>query len=99
MFYRTHLNGSVNPCVASAVLEYQRVFPAPISGAVARLFRSIYRLKPDLPSEYMNSVDHVKLTEEILSTVKSTRVRLQYLLLLEDFFAYAQRRGWTDKKN
>ncbi|MBR5886854.1 MAG: hypothetical protein IKZ07_01465 [Akkermansia sp.] len=47
----------------------------------------------------MNSVDHVKLTEEILSTVKSTRVRLQYLLLLEDFFAYAQRRGWTDKKN
>ncbi len=45
----------------------------------------------------MHPIKQNQLTEEILSSVKIPRHRLQYSLLLEDFFCYAQRHGWVDK--
>ena len=45
----------------------------------------------------MHEVKQDQLTEEILSSIKISRHRLQYSLLLEDFFSYAQRHGWVEK--
>ena len=45
----------------------------------------------------MHEVNQDQLTEEILASIKIPRQRLQYSLLLEDFFCYALRHGWVDK--
>ena len=68
-----------------------------MNALVGRMFRNIYRLYPELPRKFMNEVNQDQLTEEILASSKIPRNRLQYSLLLEDFFCYAQRHGWVDK--
>ena len=45
----------------------------------------------------MHEVNQDQLTEEIPASIKIPRNRLQYSLLPEDFFCYAQRHGWMEK--
>ena len=46
----------------------------------------------------MHEVKQDQLTEEILASVKIPRHRLQYSLLLEDFFSFVRHHGWMEKK-
>ena len=64
---------------------------------VGRMFRHIYRHHPELPRTFMHEVKQDQLTEEIPASIKIPRNRLQYSLLPEDFFSYAQRHGWMEK--
>ena len=97
MSIRTHLYVSSNPSVACAVQEYLTSYRPPMNILVGRMFRNIYRLYPELPRKFMHEVNQDQLTDEILSSIKISRHRLQYSLLLEDFFCYAQCHGWVDK--
>ena len=97
MSIRTRLYVSGNPSVAGAVQEYLQSFRPPMNALVGRMFRNIYRLYPELPRKFMHEVNQDQLTEEILASIKIPRNRLQYSLLLEDFFSYAQRHGWVEK--
>ena len=97
MSIRTHLYVSSNPSVACAVQEYLTSYRPPMNALVGRMFRNIYRLNPELPRKFMHEVKQDQLTEEILASIKIPRQRLQYSLLLEDFFCYALRHGWMDK--
>ena len=97
MFIRTRLHISGEPAVAYVVQEYLNSFRSPMNAFVARMFRNIYRLVPELPRRLMHEVEQNQLTEEILSSVKIPGHRLQYSLLLEDFFSYARCHGWMDK--
>ena len=98
MSIRTHLYISGNPSVACAVQEYLQSFRSPMNALVGRMFRNIYRLNPELPRKFMHEVKQDQLTEAILASIKISRQRLQYSLLLEDFFCYAQRHGWVEKR-
>ena len=97
MFIRTRLHISGKPSVAYVVQEYLQSFRPPMNVLVGRMFRNIYRLNPELPRKFMHEVNQDQLTEEILASIKIPRQRLQYSLLLEDFFCYALRHGWVDK--
>ena len=97
MSIRTRLYVSGNPSVACAVQEYLQSFSPPMNVLVGRMFRNIYRLNPELPRKFMHEVNQDQLTEEILASIKIPRNCLQYSLLLDDFFSYAQRHGWVDK--
>ena len=97
MSIRTRLHISGNPSVACAVQEYMQSFRPPMNALVGRMFRNIYRLNPELPRKFMHEVKQDQVTDEILSSIKISRRRLQYSLLLEDFFCYALRHGWVDK--
>ena len=97
MSIRTRLHTSGNPSVAYVVQEYLKSYRPPMNALVGRMFRNIYRLNPELPRKFMHEVKQDQLTEEILASIKISRHRLQYSLLLEDFFSYAQRHGWVDK--
>ena len=97
MSIRTRLHIAGEPSVAHVVQEYLQSFRPPMNVLVGRMFRNIYRLYPELPRKFMHEVKLDQLTEEILASIKISRHRLQYSLLLEDFFCYAQRHGWMDK--
>ena len=97
MFIRTRLHISGNPSVAYVVQEYLTSYRPPMNILVGRMFRHIYRHHPELPRKFMHEVDPNQLTEEILASVKIPRHRLQYSLLLEDFFSFAQHHGWMNK--
>ena len=98
MSLRTRLHTSGEPTVAYVVQEYLKSFRPPMNVLVGRMFRNIYRHNPELPRKFMHEVNQVQLTEEILASIKIPRQRLQYSLLLEDFYCYAQRHGWVDKR-
>ena len=98
MSIRTRLYVSSNPSVACAVQEYLTSYRPPMNILVGRMFCHIYRHHPELPRKFMHEVNQDQLTEEILASIKISRHRLQYSLLLEDFFSYAQRHGWVDKR-
>ena len=97
MFIRTRLHISGMPTVAYVVQEYINSFRPPMNVLVGRMFRNIYRLNPELQKKFMHEVKQDQLTDEILASIKIPRQRLQYSLLLEDFFSYAQCHGWVDK--
>ena len=97
MSIRTRLHIAGEPSVAYVVQEYLTSYRPPMNILVGRMFHQIYRLNPELPRTFMHEVNQDQLTEEILASVKIPRNRLQYSLLLEDFFCYAQRHGWVDK--
>ena len=98
MSIRTRLHIAGNPSVACAVQEYLQSFRPPMNALVGRMFRHIYRLNPELPRKFMHEVKQDQLTEEILASVKIPRNRLQYSLLLEDFFSFVRHHGWMEKK-
>ncbi|MBQ8479933.1 MAG: hypothetical protein IJ503_06060 [Akkermansia sp.] len=98
MSIRTHLYVSSNPSVACAVQEYLTSYRPPMNILVGRMFRNIYRLNPELQKKFMHEVKQDQLTEEILSSIKISRHRLQYSLLLEDFFSFVRHHGWVEKK-
>ena len=97
MSIRTRLHIAGEPSVAYVVQEYLQSFRPPMNALVGRMFHNIYRLNPELPRMFMHEVKQDQLTEEILASIKISRHRLQYSLLLEDFFSYAQRHGWMHK--
>ena len=68
-----------------------------MNALVGRMFRNVYRLNHELPRKFMHEVNQDQLTEEIPASIKIPRNRLQYSLLPEDFFCYAQRHGWMEK--
>ena len=98
MSIRTRLHIAGEPSVAHVVQEYLQSFRPPMNVLVGRMFRNVYRLNHELPRKFMHEVNQDQLTEEILASIKISRHRLQYSLLLEDFFSYAQRHGWVDKR-
>ena len=98
MSIRTRLHIAGEPSVAYVVQEYLTSYRPPMNVLVGRMFRNVYRLNPELPRKFMHEVNQDQLTEEILASVKIPRNRLQYSLLLEDFFSYAQHHGWMEKK-
>ena len=98
MSIRTRLHISGNPSVACAVQEYLTSYRPPMNILVGRMFRNIYRLNPELQKKFMHEVKQDQLTEEILSSIKISRHRLQYSLLLEDFFSFVRHHGWVEKK-
>ncbi len=98
MSIRTRLHIAGEPSVAYVVQEYLTSYRPPMNILVGRMFRNIYRLNPELQKKFMHEVKQDQLTEEILASVKIPRNRLQYSLLLEDFFSFAQHHGWMEKK-
>ena len=97
MSIRTRLHTSGKPSVAYVVQEYLKSLRPPMNVLVGRMFRNIYRLNPELQKKFMHEVKQDQLTEKILASIKIPRNRLQYSLLLEDFFSYALRHGGVDK--
>ena len=97
MSIRTRLHIAGEPSVAYVVQEYLTSYRPPMNILVGRMFRHIYRHHPELPRTFMHEVKQDQLTEEILASVKIPRNRLQYSLLLEDFFSFAQHHGWVEK--
>lgn len=96
MFIRTRLHTSGKPTVAYVVQEYLNSFRPPRNVLVGRMFRNTYRLNPELQKKFLHEVKQDQLAEKILASIKISRHRLQYSLLLEDFFCYAQCRGWVE---
>ena len=95
---RTRLHIAGEPSVAYVVQEYLTSYRPPMNILVGRMFRHIYRHHPELPRTFMHEVNQDQLTEEILVSVKIPCNRLQYSLLLEDFFSFVRHHGWMEKK-
>ena len=98
MFIRTRLHIAGEPSVAHVVQEYLTSYRPPMNILVGRMFRNVYRLHPELPRKFMHEVKQDQLNEEILASIKIPRNRLQYSLLLEDFFSFVRHHGWMEKK-